>query len=147
MTLSNSFFGIAAPKFVHSSTTYLLDHVVILKDEPETEFIRHESIINRHREWVPKGTHWIYQVNLLLFKYADPSAKYAELKALERANVSQLFRRRDGAPIKDASNADVEFRIDSINETYIDRYDYPDVLTITFKSVDYVEMEKSAIAP
>jgi len=146
--LIQSLFGIQAPKYIVGSTTVNLDHWITLDDGPEDDIIMHESIINRHREWVVKGQHWIFSGNLLLFKYADPQTKYDELKPDEYTLVDQLFRRRDGIAIKDAADAVVKFRVESIHETYIkDHPDYPDILRITFKSQDYIAMEKSVVAP
>lgn len=146
MAITQSIFGIQSPKFVKGANTYLLDHSVIIKDAPEQDIIMHESILNRHREFVIKGKHWVFEINLLLFKYGvDAQDKYDELKPLERTLVDQLFRRKDGIAIKDSTNTLVKFFIDEITETYLNRWDFPDVLRIRFVSEKYVDMTKSVI--
>lgn len=146
--ISNSFFGISYPKVTYNGNPLLLEHSVILNDRLIPDIIMQESIVNRHREWVVKGKHHLFEINFYLFKYGENKQdKYDEIKAMERNYVSQLFRRSDGVQIKDSSNADVQFLCDEVSEFYIKRYDYPDVLRIKFLSENYVDMTKSVIVP
>ena len=147
MNFTQSIFGIEAPKFVDQDNNEVeLDYVVILEDRPVKDIIRNESIVNRHREWTVLGSHWIYRIIVHLFKYGEQAqTKYNELKALERKLVT-LYRRRDGLPMKDAGGNDILFLLESVDETYIDTVDYPDVLRLTFKSQDYVVVEDSALS-
>lgn len=148
MTIAQSIFGIEAPKFIKDSTTILLDHIIVLNDNPELEIIRQESIINRHREWVVIGDHWTFEINILLFKFEDDALTiYNTIKDYEYEIVDSLYRRRDGIAFKDADNNDVPFRLDYVHEFYIDRWDYPDLLNLKFSSQERVVIEKSAIDP
>jgi len=148
MIVTQSIFGIESPKVVFETATILLENSIILNDRSVKDVLIHESILDRHREIVVKGIHWLFEINLFLFKYGvDAQAKYDELKAMERGYVDQLFRRRDGSPIKYSTPADIRFVVDEITEYYIDRWDYPDVLNIRFLSENYINIQSSAIAP
>lgn len=142
-----SIFGIESPKIIDlESNTILLEHSIIINDIPSKDFIRHESIITRHREWIIKGVKRLFEINLLLYKYESGAlTKYNTLKALENNYIAQLFRRKDGVQFKDAGNNNVRFYVLEISERWIDRYDYPDILNIKFISEKYIDITKSVV--
>lgn len=136
MNLNESIFGIEAPKFIDAeSNEILLDYFVVLKDEKDLGTIIHPSIINRHREWIDKGDHWIFEGLIHLFKYDDPEEKYLELKNYYKQNVI-LYKRRDGFPFFNAEEEDAYFRIDKLEPIFLNASGFPDVLFISFLSVE-----------
>ncbi len=72
----------------------LLDHSEIVRDEPDIKTIMHESIINRHREWVDFAEHWAFDVMINVHKYSDSLIKFNELyEQLGKEGI--LYRHRD----------------------------------------------------
>jgi len=143
-TKQPSIFGVQSPKVVFETATITLDYSIIIQDRPVPDLILHESIINRHREWVVLGKHWVFEINLLLFKYTTgAAAKYAAVKAMEGGYVDQLFRRTDGVALKDSSSTLIRFLVEEVSETYLDTPDFPDILRIRFISENYIDITKS----
>lgn len=136
MAVKDSIFGIDRPKFIDSIETEIeLFHSVVIKDEPDFLTIQQESIINRHREWVDLGEHWVFQVQVYLWKYANPKAKYEQLHSYLDEEVI-LFRRSDGEPFKNPEGNDALFKIEEVTPVYLRQTKYYDIVIITFISVD-----------
>ncbi|MBS4034407.1 MAG: hypothetical protein KGZ85_08090 [Ignavibacterium sp.] len=138
MAAKDSIFGIQAPKFVDDeSNEVLLNYFVVLKDEKDFGTIEHQSIINRHREWVDKGDHWIFEGLIHLFKYDDPEAKYLELQNYYKQNV-RLYKRRDGSFYLNNNLDPVYFRLDKLEPIVLTSKNAPDGLLISFVSIEPV---------
>lgn len=136
MAVKESIFGIEAPKFVDAeSNEVLLDYFVILKDEPDFGTIKHQSIINRHREWVDRGDHWIFEGLIHLFKYENPEQKYLELHSYYKQNVI-LYKRRDSLPYSNSDGDAAYFRIDKLEPINLKASGLPDVLLLSFVSIE-----------
>jgi len=136
-----SLFGTEYPKFIGNPTTtrneILLEHSVILKDEPQTDIYSSKSIKTGKRVFINAGRHWTFQVKVLLWKYADPSAKYAEIKAYETLDV-EVYRHSDSYPIIDTYGNEGIFVLVSVDEDYFERVNYKDVLILTFLSKEKI---------
>lgn len=133
-----SIFGIEDPKIVlDDESEIIFYHSVVLKDEPDFLTLQQESIITGHREWIDLGEHWIFQIEVFLWKYANPVTFYIELMDLLYREVI-LYRRKDGSPFTNPEGEDALFRIDEVIPNYVRQTKYYDVLIITFVSVDPV---------
>jgi hypothetical protein len=121
-------------KFVKNGTTIPIDYCVILRSEPEPKTILHESIINRHREWIDIYDHWIVECIAYLCKYADPNAAYENFLQYEGDLIDELYDYIDGSPFYDENFEAIEFRLDKIKPRYIKTDEYPDELRFTFRS-------------
>lgn len=145
--MQNSIFGIEAPQFEVDSEIILLDHVVINKENDFFDYddILHESVFNRYRVWTDMGDHFTFRIIMYLFKYAEPQAKYDELFQYHRRLV-KLWRRRDGNPFVDVNGDEVLFRFDRIDKSFLHTINYPDVLTLVFKSQDPVDISKTLVS-
>ena len=136
-------FGSSAPKFIYepsgANETILLDYVVIMKDEPEEDFIIHQSIFTGHREFILKGKYWVVEMKLHLYKQGNPLVYYNTIKNYEGTNI-RFFRHRDGDYLKDSTGAEVEMFLQSVDESYYQTLDYKDLLLLKFKSTEYVDL-------
>lgn len=147
-------FGSSAPKFIYDPTgspvQILLDYVVIQKDEPQEDFIIHESKFTRHREFILKGKYWIIEMKMHLFKIAEnidlTTAKnfYNNIKPYEGSEV-RYYRHRDGDYLKDKNGNEVKMFLESVNESYYDTTDFKDLLYLKFKSTKYVDLARSVL--
>lgn len=148
-----SIFGIGAPKFVYdfggsNEQEIELDHVVIITDDPDISTIENKSVKTGFTSWNYKGKHWIFELDLYLFKYplANQKSFYNTLKSFENTLVT-LYKRRDGDFIKNPNDDPVLFFIEEIEERYVERFDYPDTLRIRFISQDPIDKVFSVPAP
>lgn len=142
-------FGTAAPKFIFdngggSETTVLLDHAVIIKDEPEVDTLTIRSPLSGHKFNFWRGKYWYFDVNINLYKYSDPLSKYSNLKAFEGQNVS-LWRHRDGEPFKKSGGADCLFLLKEVTAFAIEDVEYRDRVVLRFESIDYVNEAGSTV--
>lgn len=145
-----SIFGEGTPKFIYdlggaAEDEVTLEHSAILQDTPEAEILEHKSNINGHREFIKLGSHWVFSVRLFLFKYADPATKYTEIRQYDGCDVV-LYRRDDGEPFLNSTGDKILFTITEVTEGYLQTTDYHDILTITFKSKDYVDLSDSLVS-
>lgn len=141
-------FGSTAPKFVvdpqGASHTVVLDYIVVTKDEPEQDILIHESIFTGHREIIIKGSYWVYECDLHLFKYWSPTTKYNTLKGYVGNEVS-FYRHRNGDVLRDSSGNEVMMLFESMDEAYYQTPDYKDLLKLRFRSLKYVDLKESLI--
>lgn len=100
-------FGTTAPKFVYGGTTVTMDYTIITKNEAIRDSILHQSIINGHTEEIIRGKHWLYELQMYLFRVSTDeytiAAKYAEMKKYEGLDV-KLYRHSDGGTFKSSIN-------------------------------------------
>lgn len=134
-------FGIEAPKIIINPDTtkdeVALDYSVILQDEPEQDLFSVKAVRTGKRVFNNAGKHWIFKVKIHLWKYADPSAKYLELKSYVGTEVI-LYRHSDYEPIYDSYGNIGRFFLQPIVELYSDRRNKYDVLLLTFRSNNYI---------
>lgn len=132
-----SMFGTLFPKFIANPFTtrdeILLNYAVVLKDEPDPRNYNVEAVRTGKRVFTNEGKHWIFQVKIYLWKYADPETKYLELKGFEGTEV-ELFRHSDGEPFYSTNGLVCPFNLISVNESYTDPHNKYDVLILTFLS-------------
>lgn len=143
-------FGIQAPKMIVNIDTtqdeVLLDYAVVLKNEPELDTFEVKSVRTGKRVLTNAGKHWIFQVKIHLWKYADPKAKYLELKSYEGTEVI-LYRHSDGGPIYDTYNNQGVFILQSLDESITDEKNKFDVLILTFWSKEFIRRSLYSVPP
>jgi hypothetical protein len=115
-----------------------LDNAVVLRDEPVLDSFRVRSVRTGKRFSNNAGKHWLFQVKIHLFKYADAETTYLLLKSFEGTEVL-LYRHADGEPIYDTYGNAGRFILTFINEDYLFSVDDPDILILTFESVNYIK--------
>jgi len=139
-------FGTSVPKIklaVSPSTIYTLNYAKILKDEPDNEYLVHQSVINGHKEFILKGTHWSFEVGINLFKESNPGTAYSGYAAL-LGKKFYLYRHSSlNVAIQDSSGTDVPFMLYEKQESYYQTTDFKDYLILKFQSCDYVSLEQS----
>jgi len=135
-------FGTDAPKMIVNlgitNDEVLLDYATIITDEPELYTDNIKAVRTGKRVYNYAGRHWIYKVRIHLWKYGSPTAKYASLKSYEGTKV-KLYRHKDGLIMKDAKNNDAVFVLTSVNESYTDEYNLYDIVTLTFRSTEFIK--------
>lgn len=137
-----SFFGEDYPKFIanvdSTQDEILLEHCIILKDEPDPDLYVVRSVKTGKRTFTNAGRHWIFKVKVLLWKYDNPATKYLSLKSFEGSSV-WLYRRSDGETFYSSFLDKIKFTLVSANESYFDDYKKQDCLTLTFMSEDRID--------
>lgn len=137
-------FGYDAPKIEvnidASPTDVVLNYANILKDEPKYEVQNYRAVKTRRRKFLVQGKHWIFKIEIFLYKYADPAAKYLELKGYEGDRV-YLWSHSNGHAFKklNSGGAKARFILLSVNEDLTDRVNNYDKLILTFESIDFVD--------
>lgn len=144
--MPESIFGVQAPKFKSGETEVELDHIVIVRDEPDLDDTEHKSIITGYREWDKKGKHWIFEVEVYIYKYANPLTAYQNFKNYEFELV-ELWKRRDGNSFHNEDDEIVYFFIESMEELYLEHYQYPDVLRVRFLSQNPIDIPIGGTPP
>jgi hypothetical protein len=141
-------FGVQAPKFVYSSTTYNLDYVNVNPTFIDGDFIEHVSVITGKRFYILKGNYAEFTITMNLWKYTSPTpkAKFQELLGFYQNQYGvEFFPHRDAPSIKNSSNAVVLFRITNLEPFYLETAQYRDVLNITFKSTGFIDPTKNLL--
>lgn len=139
-------FGISKPKFVFSATDYFLDYAVLAPNYSIPQSEEQVSILTGHRELVEKGDYAEFTVLVHLHKYADPRAKFEELYPAYRQTV-KFYPHRDGAALQDINGDDAMFMITEMKPGYLSNLVNFDILTITFKSKDYIDLSDQVVYP
>ena len=137
-------FGTSAPKWVYdyggsNEHTILFDYAYDENFKPKTTYIEHESEIDLERDYILKGSHYILNFKLNLFKYTDPPAKYDEINDYKGLK-GVLWRHRDGNPLKKADGSNALFTLKDIIPFYRENVTYKDALSITFESCSPVDL-------
>lgn len=146
MSLNPSIFGVAAPAFESGVNTIALDHVVVLSEKFDEGNIQFESVINGFREWENIGDHYEIELQMFLYKYADPAAKYAELKTYHRTLVDKFYRRQDGQAFRNSDEDYVKFRFDQLIPSIIfSNGEFLDIVKLKFISADILKYSSGAL--
>jgi hypothetical protein len=128
-------FGTSAPQFIIAGPDTLnLNYVTIEKDEPQIDFIQQESVVNGHRNFVIKGKHWEFHVLQHLWKFASPITQYQDAKNNFEGHTGSLYRHKDAPPFTE------QFILYSVEEYYLERSMYKDLILYKFRSIDYVDI-------
>lgn len=130
--------GVSYPKFVYdrggaSEATVLLPYSQYKANDSETRYIEHESEIDLNREAVKLGTHKVIELDYLLYKEVDPSAKYTEINAYHGLKVT-FYLHEDGAQYKQADDSDALFVLKEVTP-YEDEV-YRDYCKLVFESLN-----------
>jgi hypothetical protein len=140
MSIAESIFGIAAPAFEVDGNKIELSHAVVLSEVFDDGLIEHESIINGFREWDNIGDHYEINLQIYLYKYADPQITYLQLKSYHRILVDKFYRRSDGQAFRNSNNDFIQFRFDQLIPDIIEsKGEYLDILRLKFISADILE--------
>lgn len=144
-------FGYQNPKIVYdpsgANVTVDLPYSVIETNEPEYEYIMHQSEIDGSRKYVKRGKHWVTEIKYHLFKHeGEAYQKYLEINQYEGSEI--IFHlHKDNPPISDGSEAAVPFILKHVIPFYITQRTYKDGLLLRFESTKFVDISKSASAP
>jgi hypothetical protein len=139
-------FGNAKPKFVYSAVEYMLDYSTLEGEFSVPQSQEQQSVLNGHRELVETGDYAEFTVLVHLHKYANPRAKFEELYTAYRKSV-KFYPHRDGTALKDMNGDDALFIVTEMRPGYISNIVNYDILTIVFKSKDYVDLSDQVIYP
>lgn len=142
-------FGLGSPKFVYNATDYLLDYCTMDPSYISPDVVEHNSIISGHKEFVPKGDYAEFKLYINLFKYSNPRAKFEELYACNHKDVI-FFPHREGIAIKKAGTSGVTdclFFISEMLPHYLENLWKYDLLEITLKAKDYVDLSNQVVYP
>ena len=138
-------FGVQAPKFIGSNgTTVLLDNAVIIKNEPDYRTLTQESEIDKSKNIIGFGYHWLFVCKVYLYKYATPTAKLNEIMPYLFDTVT-LYPHRENPAIKDSSSVVIPFVLEKIVPATLNTPDKKDTLILTFRSTKLVDITKSAL--
>ena len=133
-------FGSDAPKIITSGAVEIeIDNVEVINDRPLVsvkEFIEQFSGIKERRFY---GRHWLFEIQVNLFKEADPLATYNTLKGVLFDEVT-LYRHRDGDQFKKPNGEDVPFFVSAVDPKYIEQNNYNDILIMRFESAEIVDV-------
>lgn len=140
--------GTREPKFLdQSGNTVLLEYAKILEDAPSYRIIEQESVLTNYINDIHVGLHWIFQVRIHLFKHGPNTAitKYQELASYLGSDV-YLWRHKEGNAFQDSSGSNILFRVKEVTPAYLETGDFKDIITITFRSKDLVDISKMTLA-
>ncbi len=132
-------FGTAAPKFISGSTTVLLDYARIITDKPVYNSIEQPSVLTGFVNHIHKGYWWLYTVRIHLFKESEAITKANELLSYIGQDV-YLYKHREANAFQDSSGNDVLFRVQEVVPSWLNTPDYKDIIDITFKSQNYIDL-------
>ena len=144
--------GTAAPKVIFGTNEIALDNVVILKDEPEEDYIIHPSIFTGHREFILdvvidavtiKRKYWVVEIKMNLYDLGETAALifYNNIKQYEGSS-GKYYRHSDGDYLKDKNGDQVPMILESVVESYMKTTDFKDLLFLRFKSSKYVDLSQ-----
>lgn len=137
-------FGIQAGKFTNATRTIevLLDYDVLTPSWIEPNVIQHESVINKHREWIKIADHHAsFTVMVNLHKYTSPWTKFIEIYNHLNTLV-YFYPHRDAGALKTDAGVEIRFFIESIEPFCLEEPWY-DALSITFRSQDPYDFSQS----
>lgn len=133
--------GILGPKIIvdptGTPTEVYLDFVKYINDKSVPDIVTHKSVMTGHTEYAVKGRHWEFDIEMNFYKYSDQKSMYNTLYPYWGTDV-YLYRHRDGEAMKDAAGNNVLFTFTEITESYMQTPDFKDLLTLCFRSKDYV---------
>lgn len=138
-------FGSAKAKIVFNGKDYLLDHSVLTPEFMIPDHKLMTSVLNGHRQLFIKGDYAEFTILVHLHKYADPAAKLLELFQLYPHEVF-FYPHRDSNPIADIHSVPVPFIVTEFKPGYLHNYVDYDIVTLTLKSVDYIDIRSIVIA-
>lgn len=137
-------FGVQAGKFTNTARTVevLLDYDVLTPSWIEPNEVMHESVINKHREWIRiAGHHSSFTIMVNLHKYPLPWQKFIEIYNFLNTNV-YFYPHRDAGALKNSAGTEIKFHITNI-EPFCLEEPYYDALNITFVSQDPFDFSQS----
>ena len=138
-------FGTGRPKIITSADVSInLDYGKVLKDEPDFSLnIRHQNPISGDRVYVSRCYHWIYEIQLYLYKFAAPDVTYDLLNTALYDTVT-LYRHRDSDPFKDESGTVCPFKFTELIPFYVETVEYRDALICKFESTKLIDLAFSS---
>lgn len=141
-------FGIQAPAYKLSGTTYNLDYAILSPNFIQGDFIEHKSVITGDRYYILNGNYAEFSILINLYKYTSPTPKnkYIELASLYNSGLGvEFFPHRDAPSIKNSSDTVVLFQLTELTQTYLDNYLFRDTLKLTFKALKYIDITKNLL--
>ena len=135
-----SVFGKNEPKIKTSGDVEIeIDNVVVINDHPDVVVKTFIEQFSGHKEKRYYGRHWVYEIRVNLFKYADPATSYNTFKGVLFDEVT-LWRHRDGDQFKKPDGDDAKFYVSNVDIKYLEQNNYNDYLIIKFESAEIVNV-------
>jgi hypothetical protein len=135
-------WGSSYPKIKTSGNYEIeLPYAKILKDEPDFDSIMHENVLTGSRVRVRTKYHWIFEVQINLYKYPSPAYSYNLLNTYLNDLVS-LWRHRDWEPVCDVNGDEVQFWFKEIVPIFLTDVNFEDALILKFISMNWVDLSK-----
>ena len=140
-----SIFGTTQSKFVYDhggggEVTVDLPYSKIVTSEPTTDYVEQKSQLDGEREFLPRGTHWVVELEVHIWKHTTaptPSEKYSAIVAYKGLPVS-LWLHSDGSPFYKSVGVDALFVLKEVTPKYATDTDYKDYLLLHFESADTI---------
>lgn len=127
-----------------SSTSIYLEYAEIQKDEPEWDYVIHQSVKNGHRTIVRKGAHWVIEIIYHLYKTGTLTQQHAKADLLQNLKWNgtefYYYRHTDGDAYRDANNAGVLFRLVEFKPIALEEVNYKDAVYLKIISTSYVKV-------
>jgi hypothetical protein len=137
-----SIFGALGPRIYTSTGVSIdLDHMTILKNEPETKSFVTKNNLTGLDGHVDRGYHWVYEIRINLFKYANAWAMYYKLLAALGTEVT-LIPCHDHTYFKDSDGTVVYFLFSELQREYLTDVNKEDALRLKFISMGFVDISK-----
>lgn len=137
-------YGNNLPAIKYAGNKYNLLYAEIVKDEPVWDYIVHESIITGHRSVTMRGCHWVVELKIHTYKYAnlDDTHDYNDFlqNLLYNDTSFTYYRHSNGVEFVDASANVVNFKLVEFEPIEMESNDYKDALYVKFISLDFVKV-------
>lgn len=134
-------FGTTEPKYITvvGSTTVALPYSQVISSEPSTDYVEQRSELTGERQFLPRGTHWVVEIQVNLWKYSSPTpaTKYATIAGHRGAKV-YLYLHSDGNPFYKSAGVSAAFVLKEVSPKWVTDTDYKDILILRFESADTI---------
>ena len=142
--MADSIFGDGSPQFainfgLPNQNIVVLDNYLITKDEPTIKKITNESELAADRNFTYLGEYWELDVQVNLYKYANPPVQFTTFYSFKNQNVV-LWKHGDGSYYKDANGNPALFYIDEITPFSLNQFDFSDCLLFKFLSLTGIKL-------
>lgn len=137
-------YGNDYPAYKHGGVKYTFPYSKTLRDEPEWEYIVHESILNGFVSITDLGAHWIVEMILYIYKDSlddahDAADRIQDL--LWNDTAFTYYRHSNGSELMDvAGTTAITFKLVEFKPFCVETGDYKDAIYIKFISLDYVKV-------
>lgn len=137
-------FGSGSAYFTSNSESISLEYSNMVPDYLQSDYVDFKSVINGVRTYVGQGDYSKFKVQVHLYKYPDPIAKFKEIYNYNHKDVV-FYPHSDGKTLYSESGSIVNCHITEMSLSYLDDLNFRDLLTITFETTGYVYLASSSL--